>query len=250
MDSLVEQFPSLGESMLGRKPPGYFSSSTSYSDFSDTASATSEYSVSGGAKPKAGAAASRLAAQFSDHSSGVQGIGRGLPMPETGGVPMPGRSGGPMPGTSGIPMPGTSGVPMPGTSGVPMPGRSGVLMPGTSGARCQEQVACRCQEQVVHRCQEQVACRCQEQGAYRARGVALPSECQGSPPTLRQFTSGSGSRRLRMTLLEKEWEGAPCEGPNNPVGVPYVTKTVMELVTSVSSTFFFNSREPVVFSFC
>ncbi|XP_075549809.1 protein maelstrom homolog [Dermacentor variabilis] len=93
VDSLVDEFPSLGDSMLGRKPPGYFgysSSTTSYSELSDTASVTSECSVSSGAKPKVGAAPSRLAAQFSDTSSVLQGIGRGLPLPGVSGIQSPG----------------------------------------------------------------------------------------------------------------------------------------------------------------
>ncbi|XP_075749898.1 protein maelstrom homolog [Rhipicephalus microplus] len=100
VDTLVDDFPSLGESMLGRKPPpGYFnySSSTQSPNESDTDSFTTECSISSGARPKTtGAAAARrsvassLAAQFTTLAPTEQGIGRGAPVAGPSHVQSPG----------------------------------------------------------------------------------------------------------------------------------------------------------------
>uniref|UniRef100_A0A224YX10 Protein maelstrom n=1 Tax=Rhipicephalus zambeziensis TaxID=60191 RepID=A0A224YX10_9ACAR len=104
VDSLVDEFPALGDSMLGRKPPGYFSYSSSTQSYteSDTASVTSDCSISSGAKPKMGAAAapsaarrsvaSSLAAQFPEFAPVEQGIGRGLPVAGPSTVQVPGSN--------------------------------------------------------------------------------------------------------------------------------------------------------------
>lgn len=111
VDSLVDEFPTLGDSMLGRGPPGYFkygSSAPSCSE-SDVASVSSEGSRSSGAKPRkpataasppgaAAAAAPRrtvassLAAQFSEYAPVAQGIGRGSAAAGPSTVQIPGSS--------------------------------------------------------------------------------------------------------------------------------------------------------------